>query len=49
MAHLEVSGPTLAFILVVSQGGEGDIFHQLLKLLIAGDKVCLAVDLRRKH
>ena len=44
-SYLHISCLSLAFFLVVSQGGKGHIFNQLLELLIAGNKICLTVNL----
>lgn len=43
--YLHVSCLAFGLILVVSQGGQRHILHQLLELLIAGNKVRLTVHL----
>lgn len=45
--YLQISCLAFAFVLVMSQGGKCNIFYQLLELLIAGNKICLTVDLHQ--
>lgn len=43
--YLHISCLALSYILMVSQSGECNILNQLLELLIAGNKICLTVNL----
>lgn len=43
--YLYISCLALAFFPVVSQGGKCHILNQLLESLIAGNKICLTVNL----
>lgn len=49
VSYLHISSLALVFTAVVSHGGERHILHQLLELLITGNKVCFTVHLQHTN
>lgn len=47
--YLHISALALCFIPVVSHGCKRHLLNQLLELLIAGNEVCLTVNLHQAH